>query len=248
MAIIRKYSRLSIFITFTTNLKWDKITRELLPRQTATDRPDLVMRIFYIKVTHFLHNLKWKQIFSWYRGCVQTIKYQKQGLSYIYLLLFLYPYNRDRLLDLAVINYFISAELLQLEDNPTSHLTKIVKLIIVYGPYGSQNPRAPYIVLLGLGLLLTCLKRYPKPFNPTTIIYKDGYLEYHCRNNQRIQSVCLLGPFRAMFKINNHQIIPYSLYLTVKYYTYINIKVYASVKSVKYIYKYIYKGNDCTTV
>jgi hypothetical protein len=29
---------------------------------------------------------------------------------------------------------------------------------------------------------------------------------------------------------------------------YINIKVYASIKSVKYIYKYIYKGNDYTTL
>jgi hypothetical protein len=37
--------------------------------------------------------------------------------------------------------------------------------------------------LLGLGLPLTYLKRYPKPFNPTTIIYKDGYLEYRRRNN-----------------------------------------------------------------
>ena len=34
----------------------------------------------------------------------------------------------------------------------------------------------------------------------------------------------------------------------MKYYTYINIKVYASVRSVKYIYKYIYKGNDRTTL
>jgi len=27
-----------------------------------------------------------------------------------------------------------------------------------------------------------------------------------------------------------------------------NVKVYTSVKSVKYIYKYIYKGNDRTTL
>jgi hypothetical protein len=101
----------------------------------------------------------------------------------MHLLLFLYPYNRDRLLDLAVIDRFISTELPQPEDNPTSRLTEIMKSIIVYGPYGSWNPRAPYIVLLGLGLSPTCLKRYPKPFNPTTVVYKDGYLEYRCRNN-----------------------------------------------------------------
>ena len=117
---------------------------------------------------------------------------------------------------------------------------------MVYGPYGSQNLRAPYIVALGLGLPLTYLKQYPKRFNPTTVIYKDGYLKYRRCNNLRLWSICLLKG--AIFKINNRQIILYSLYLTIKYYTYINVKIYAFIKSVKYIYKYIYKGSDCTTL
>ena len=52
----------------------------------------------------------------------------------------------------------------------------------------------------------------------------------------------------AIFKINNRQIILYSLYLTIKYYTHINIKICASIKSIKYIHKYIYKGSDYTTL
>jgi hypothetical protein len=72
---------------------------------------------------------------------------------------------------------------------------------MVYGPYGSWNPRAPYIVTLGLGLLLTYLKRYPKRFNPTTVVYKDGYPEYRHRNNLRLWSIRLLGG--ATFKIDN---------------------------------------------
>ena len=55
----------------------------------------------------------------------------------MHLLLFLYPHDRDRLLDPAVIDYFISAELPQPEDDPTSSLTEIIKSIIVYGPYSS---------------------------------------------------------------------------------------------------------------
>ena len=155
MAIVRKYGRLSIFITFTANPKQDEITYKLLPRQTAINRPNLVMRVFRIKVTYLLHDLKQKQIFSQYRSCVQTIKYQKQGLPYMHLLLFLHLYNYDRLLDLAVIDCFISVELPQPEDNPTSCLTKIVKSIIVYSPCGSQNPQAPYIVSPGPGFPLT---------------------------------------------------------------------------------------------
>ena len=137
MAIVCKYGRPSLFITFTANPKWDEITRELLPGQTAADRPDLVARVFRIKVTHFLHDLKRKQIFGRYCGCVWTIEYQKRGLPYMHLLLFLHPHDRNRLLDPAVINCFISTELLQLEDDPTGRLTEIVKSMMVYGPCGS---------------------------------------------------------------------------------------------------------------
>ena len=140
MAIVRKYGRLSIFITFTANPKWDEITRELLPGQTATDRPDLVARVFRIKVAHFLHDLKRKQIFSQYCGSVWTIEYQKRGLPHLHLLLFLHPHDRDRLLDLAVIDRFISAELPQPEDNPTGRLTEVIKSMMVHGPCGSWNP------------------------------------------------------------------------------------------------------------
>ena len=43
---------------FTANPKWDEITCELLPGQTAIDRPDLVMCVFRIKFTYFLYDLK----------------------------------------------------------------------------------------------------------------------------------------------------------------------------------------------
>ena len=51
-----------------------------------------------------------------------------------------------------------------------------------------------------------------------------------------------------MFEIDNYWIIPYSLYLTAKYCAYINVEICTSIKSIKYIHKYIYKGSDCTTL
>ena len=72
---------------------------------------------------------------------------------------------------------------------------------MVYRPYGANNLNTPYIVAGSLGHLLTYLKQYPKPFNPTTIIYKNGYLEYYHYNNLWLWSVRLLG--EAIFKINS---------------------------------------------
>ena len=40
----------------------------------------------------------------------------------------------------------------------------------------------------------------------------------------------------------------YNLFLTHKYYTYINVEKCESVKAIKYIHKYIYKGSDCATI
>ena len=38
--------------------------------------------------------------------------------------------------------------------------------------------------------------------------------------------------------------VPYNLYLCVKYNSHINVEICSSVKVVKYLYKYVYKGHD----
>lgn len=39
--------------------------------------------------------------------------------------------------------------------------------------------------------------------------------------------------------------VPYNAYLLLKYNAHINVEVCTSLKTIKYIYKYIYKGFDC---
>ena len=47
-------------ITFTANPAWPEIVANLLPGQTGMDRPDLVNRIFKIKLRELLKDLKSK--------------------------------------------------------------------------------------------------------------------------------------------------------------------------------------------
>jgi hypothetical protein len=54
MAIVRSKEILHVFITFTYNPNWQEIVAELEPNQTASDCPDLVARVFQMKVKALL--------------------------------------------------------------------------------------------------------------------------------------------------------------------------------------------------
>ncbi len=44
--------------------------------------------------------------------------------------------------------------------------------------------------------------------------------------------------------VTNRLIVPYNPGLLLKYNCHINVEVCSTVKSVKYLYKYVYKGGD----
>ncbi|CEP10123.1 hypothetical protein, partial, partial [Parasitella parasitica] len=139
MAIVRHFGKPSLFITFTANPRWVEIQRELLPGQNASDRPDLVARVFDLKVKELLNDLKRKNIFGTYRGLLRTIEYQKRGLSHLHLLLFLNPAEN---FDTAEKIYqVISAEIPSRENDP--ELLEIVTKNMVHGPCGDINPNSP---------------------------------------------------------------------------------------------------------
>jgi Helitron helicase-like domain at N-terminus len=50
MALASKFGRPDLFIAFTCNPKWAKIQSIFLPNKKASDRPDIVSRVFNIKV------------------------------------------------------------------------------------------------------------------------------------------------------------------------------------------------------
>jgi hypothetical protein len=43
-------------------------------------------------------------------------------------------------------------------------------------------------------------------------------------------------------------VVPYNPYLTRRYKAHINVEICSSIKAIKYLYKYIYKGPDRTTM
>ena len=130
----------------TANPHWPEIPRELLPYQTVDDRPDIVGRVFHLKVQFLLNNLKKTQIFGRYLGSVYTIEYQKRGLPHMHILIFLHPEDRARFRSVEAIDQIISAEFLTIEHDPDGKLFDIVSSIMVHGPCRKYNPRLSCMV------------------------------------------------------------------------------------------------------
>ena len=84
-----------------------------------------------------------------------------------------------------------------------------------------------------------CEKNYPKEYADTTSVNKFGYPIYRRRDNGR--TITKKGQV-----LNNQWIVPYNPYLCQKYNCHINVEICSSIRSVKYLYKYIYKGYDRT--
>ena len=166
-------------------------------------------------------------------GISHSNEFQKHGLPHTHGIGYLAPESKLR--SPEDINSLLSAEFPDPDTQP--ELFKLVKKFMVHSPCGVHNPTAPYMDQE----TKKCSKNFPKPFQDHTTLAEDSYAVLRRRDTGRT--------FKVNGKdVDNHWIVPYSPYLIWKYRCHINLEWVASIKAVKYIYKYIYKGHDCTTM
>jgi hypothetical protein len=84
-----------------------------------------------------------------------------------------------------------------------------------------------------------CKKCYPRAFSEETTQSKDDYPIYRRRNDGRMFQKTPDG-----FVYNNQWVVPHNPYLTKMFNAHINVEVSADIQSVKYLFKYVYKGPD----
>ncbi|GFV98002.1 hypothetical protein TNCV_4447631 [Trichonephila clavipes] len=96
---VRKYGRPDLFITFTTNPKWDEITNELFTGQSASDRHDVVARVFKQKFKKMIDLLVKGKIFGCARCFMYSIEWQKRGSPHAHILILLETKIRDEQID-----------------------------------------------------------------------------------------------------------------------------------------------------
>ena len=116
-------------------------------------------------------------------------------------------------------------------------LHKLVGTHMVHGPCGALNPNCPCMSMpKSRG---NCAKQFPFPFCEETKVEIDGYPEYK-RPEHGPVFPCIIRNRKRYYNIDSSWVVPYNPFLLRKYQCHLNVQTACSIKSVKYIYKYIY--------
>lgn len=162
-----------------------------------------------------------------------VIEFQKRGLPHAQFLIILK--TNYKIISPVDCDKFVTAEILDRQIDPL--LYALCEKHMIHGPCSLLNPNCPCMMTKQGIQIPSCKNKYPKPLTEYTNFDKHCYHLYHRRMTQaRVQ---IKG-----FNLDNGWVVPYNPHLLMKYDCHVNLEVCATVKSVKYIYKYIYKGHD----
>ena len=229
MAMVRRYGKPDYFITMTANPAWPEIANSLRHGETAHNRPDIVARVFHQKFHGLLHELLREKVLGPVVGYTWVIEFQKRGLPHAHLLLIVAKEHKPRTPE--DIDCRIVAEQPDAEDPAQRELLEIVMNSQIHGPCGVRNPGC---VCMEDG---RCTKNFPKDFLEETLLQDNGYPKYR----RRASSPCVM---KGLHPIDARDVVPYNPYLSKKFQCHLNVEYCGSIKAVKYLFKYTYKGHD----
>ena len=242
MAICREYRKPDLFLTMTCNPNWTEIQSELKNGQPPQNRADLVARVFKLKRDQLMKDLYVGQLLGKAVAHMNVIEFQKRGLPHCHILIILADHDRD--MSPEFVDKMVTAELPPspedtadpAEKEQRQRLQDIVMNSMVHGPCGAANPSSP---CMEDG---KCTKRFPKDFQKETIVdHENNYATYKRRSPDQGGRVVKNKNGR---EIDNSWIVPYNAYLSLRYNCHINVEFCVSTKAVKYLCKYVNKGND----
>ncbi len=231
MSIVSKFGKPDVFLTYTCNAKSPEIVENLFPGQNPSDRPDIVARVYNLHLKELLDDIMNKDVLGKVLAMVRVIEFQKRGLPHCHMLLIMDEESKIRNED--DIDRIICAEIPDPEEDPA--LYEVIQSCMMHGPCAEHGKECACIEN---GI---CTKGYPKEFNEETTMGANSYPEYRRRNNGRTVT-------KKGVDLDNRYVVPFNRYLSKKYRAHINVEACTSIKSVKYLFKYIYKGHDCASI
>ena len=234
MAVVRELGKPSYFITMTCNPEWKEIVDHLPNGLEAHDCPDLVARVFNMKLNALLNDLLKKNVMGKVKGHTYVIEFQKRGLPHAHILMIMVDQD-----DPKCPEQYDCAVTAEFHDDPEVRQVQAKRMY--------HRCRKSCENDTGRGGKCGCTKGYPKPFRDHTSDGNDSYPEYRRRSPENGGNT-----FKKMSKngkeilevLDNRRVVPHNVYLLMKYRCHINVEICNSITAVKYLYKYVYKGHD----
>jgi hypothetical protein len=227
IAICRVYGPPDLFITFTCNPKWPEITLAILNGQQPNDRPDIIVRVFHMKLQQLLNDIRSSAIFGPTLAILYSIEFQKRGLPHVHILVWLDKKGME--ITSQIIDKWISAEIPDPIQDPLGYI--LISEHMMHGPCGEMNINSP---CMRRG---RCSKFYPKDFQNETNFTDNGFTQYRRRDT---------GIYirRENQNLDNKWVVPHNLLLLKKYQAHINVEFVNKSRLLKYLCKYVNKGAD----
>ncbi|CAD6259972.1 unnamed protein product [Miscanthus lutarioriparius] len=217
------------FVTFTCNPKWPEIAAALSfePGQKSTDRADIVVRVYNMKLEELLGDIRDGTAFGPVSAVLHTVDFQKRGLPHALIIVWLKQDTSHP--TPAFIDKFISAEVPDPHTDPLGYV--LVAEHLVHGPCGASHPTCPCMKKD------KCSKWFPKKYQTETVIDDNGFALYRRSDNRRYVE-------KGGKRLDSSSIVPYNMTLLKKYQAHINVEWCNKGIFIKYLFKYVTKGPD----
>ena len=212
MALVREFGKPDLFITFTANPHWKEITRALPKGLSAADCPDIIARVFQLRLKQLMHDLCASHKLGRCKAAVYAVEFQKRGLSHAHTLLILDEANSPHTPE--DFNKLVSAEIPDpvhhqvFYDRVTRHMLHIC---------GAANPVAPCIKGG------KCRVGYPKSFQETTQSGSGSYPLYRRRQHG-------FSTEKHGHVFDNRHVVPYNQWLLERYNCHMNVEICSTVQ------------------
>lgn len=244
LAITNRLGRPHLFITVTMNADWPEIKNNLLPGQSAYDRPDLCCRVFKMKLKEIMAELKSGKVFPPYLAHLGVIEFQKRGFPHAHLV---YTFKSEGPQVLNEIDKWVWA---RIPDKSVANglLREKVLKYMIHKPCGAfGNVDSPCMQLNRDTNRKKCNKNFPQPFRSTaTVNDKTGRVEYTRIENESDSPtvrVKVNGKWKDV-PVGDEWVATYNPYLLMRFDCHIHVDIVTATACVKYLFKYCHKIED----
>jgi hypothetical protein len=239
IAINNEFGNPDLFITFTCNPEHPDIIKCLREGESTNDRPDIVARVFRLQLKQFMKEMIQDGIFGKIIAHIKVIEFQKRGLPHAHVLFTLD--QNDKFMTYDDIDDVIRAEIP--DSNTEPELYKLVTEKMMHGPCGENNPNAP--CMREKNGVKKCRFNFPHEFTEKTELKEDGHVNYRRRNNGNKLIKTVNG---KQIELDNRWVAAYNPYLLLRFGSHINVERVGSTTTIKYLYKYVFKGHDAAVI